>query len=251
METAFMISAPRAGARCGARLRLRAVDARRQTEIENAHERLRDLGGSHRLILAIPVRDPVESSGQGKGGHLGIMGVDRAVSRARLEELPDGVIDLGLELFDAREGGRREPEILGPHHAPAVFRSDCLGVVADGRVELLAGAHPGRPRPAKRLEHALEAREDTLEQELFLVGHVVVDRGLGNVERRRDLIERGVVISAFAEGFRSGPDHRLTLDVARALAVAAYGPWGGVRLCGRCRPLRKFVVRRFHGLSVE
>ena len=105
---------------------------------------------------------------------------------------------------------------------------------------------PGRPRRTKRLEHALEAREDALEQELFLVGHVVVNRRLGDVERRRDFVDGGVVIAALAEGARRGSDDRLALHVARALPRAAHRPRRGVHRRGGDRCLRKIIAFRFH-----
>src|SRR5580693_5711571 len=249
-ETAFMDLAPtttsgfrpdlrraargaaRAGAPacCGARRRLRKLGGRRElgargeTEIEDAHERLRDLGRRHRLILAIPVRDPVQSTGECERAHLQIMRLDRAIARALLEKLPDGMVDLGLEFLDARKRGRREPEVLGAHHASAELGRNGLRVMANGLIQLLAGAHPRGARPTKRRQNALEAGQDALEQELLFVGHVIVNRGLGDVQSRRDLVDGGVVIAAFTERAGRGPDHRLTLDVAGTLARIAHGP---------------------------
>ena len=204
-------------------------------------------GRRHRLILAIPVRDPVQGTGECERAHLRIVRVDRAIPCALLEELPDAMVDLGLELLDARERGRREPQVLGAHHASAVLGRDGLRVMANGLIELLAGAHPGRARPTKRRQNAFEPGQDALEQELLFVGHVIVNRGLGDVQSRRDLVDGGVVIAAFTERAGCGPDHRLTLDVAGTLARIAHGPRGGLR--GRRFDCRDIVARCFHRRS--
>src|SRR5580700_9814166 len=132
METAFMGSAPlsefRWGGAGGARAPLpgsgRYRNARRvgpgdQPAIKDTDEGIGDLGGGHRLVLAIPVRDPVERARQREGGHLRVLRVDRTVSGPLVEEPANALIDLVLELLDARHRLGGETEILRPHHASA------------------------------------------------------------------------------------------------------------------------------------
>ena len=159
--------------------------------------------------------------------------------------MPWSISDLSF-LMRASEAGA-SPRVLGAHHAPAVLGGDGLGVVTNDLVELLAGAHRGRTRPTKRREHALEPGQDALEQQLLLVGDVVVDRGLGDVQRRRDLVDGGVVIAALIERAGRGPDHRLALDVAGSLARIADRPRGGVRR--RRFDCHNLVARRLHHRS--
>src|SRR5579859_1505606 len=114
METAFMRSAPlakfragghaaarTAGPRSGRRRGAGRVGPRGQSVVEDADESVRDLRGAHRLVLAIPMSNPVERPGQREGGHFRIMRVDRAVAGSLVEQAADTVIDLRLELLDA------------------------------------------------------------------------------------------------------------------------------------------------------
>src|SRR5579862_6594547 len=70
---------------------------RAQAALKDGHERVRDLRPGEALVLAIPVRDPVEGPGQRKGGHLGVARLDRPILYALADQPADAVIDLGLE----------------------------------------------------------------------------------------------------------------------------------------------------------
>src|SRR5262249_52318249 len=64
----------------------------------------------------------------------------------------------------------------------------------------------------------------------FLAPDVVINGGLGDLERGRDRIQRGVVEAVLAERARGGADHRIPLDAVIAQALAALPPGGsGVR----------------------
>src|SRR5882724_348926 len=55
---------------------LARVGARPQPFLEQRNERIGDLRRRHGLVLAIPVRDPVERAGQGEGRHLHVARVN-------------------------------------------------------------------------------------------------------------------------------------------------------------------------------
>src|SRR5580693_953376 len=71
--------------------------ARGKSQIEDSYECLGDLPGRHRLILAIPVSNPVERTREGERRHLEVVGVDGPVACALFEQPADPLIDLGLQ----------------------------------------------------------------------------------------------------------------------------------------------------------
>src|SRR4029077_14051494 len=68
--------------------------ARAQPPLKYGDERLGNLGARHRLILTIPVRDPVERAGEGESGHFRIAGFDGAVLNPLADQAADAVVDL-------------------------------------------------------------------------------------------------------------------------------------------------------------
>src|SRR5690348_16824778 len=159
--------------------------------------------------------------------------MDRAVLDAFAQQPPDSLVDLGLHRLDVGAHVGREILILRPHHAPAELRGHGLTVLAQHRLQPL----PARDREGTGLTeggaYPLYARDEALEEELLLVADVVIDGGLGHLERRGDIVERGVVIALAVEGARGGADHRIALDLAVAQALAAGPPGGGARISAR------------------
>src|SRR5579871_5633572 len=168
--------------------------ARLQAVIEQGDERGGDLCRAHRLILAIPVGNPVERAGQRERSHLRIARMDGAVLDALADEAPDAMIDLGLHGLHVAAHGRREVLLLHAHHAPAELGGDRLRVIAQHTVQALAGRTAAAARIAQRAADRFHSGDETLEQQLLLVVDVVVHRGLGNLEGRGDVIQRGIVI---------------------------------------------------------
>ena len=115
--------------------------------------------------------------------------MDRAVLDAFAQQPADALIDLGLHRLDVGAHVGREVLVLCAHHAPAEFRGDRLAVVAQHRPQPLAGRHLERARLAEGGADAVDAGDEALEKELLLVADIVVDSGLGHLERRRDVIE--------------------------------------------------------------
>src|SRR5579862_2215729 len=170
--------------------------------------------------------DPVERAGERERGHLRVAGLDRAVLHAIPDQAPDPLVDLGLERLDVAAHGGGEVLVLGAHHAPAEFGRHRLAVMTQHGIQPLAARSLLVLHFAERRTDRLDAGEEALEQQVFLVGDVVIDRGLGDLERGRDVVERGVVVALAVEGAGRGADHGLALDLAVA---AARAPWGGAR----------------------
>src|SRR5215472_11515763 len=184
-----------------------------QAPLEYGDECRGDLGRSQRLVLTIPVGDPVESTGERERAHLRVARLDRAVLDAFADQPADTLVDLGLQRLDVAAHGRGEVLVLGAHHAPGEIGRHRLPVVAQHGVEALARRQLEILHLAEGRADRLDAGEEALEQQVFLVGDVVVDRGLGDVQRRGDVVERGVVVALTVEGAGGGADHGLTLDL--------------------------------------
>jgi len=115
--------------------------------------------------------------------------MNRAVLDALAQQPADALIDLGLHRFDVGAHVGRQVLVLRAHHAPAEFRGDGLAVVAQYRPQPLAGRRLERSHLAEGGADAFDAGNEALEQELLLVADIVVDGGLGHLERRGDVIE--------------------------------------------------------------
>src|SRR6267378_693102 len=200
--------------------------ARTQAPLEYGDERLGDLRTGQALVLTIPVRNPVERAGERKRGHFRIARLDGAVLHTLADQPSDAVIDLGLQRLDVAAHRRRQVLVLGAHHAPAEFRCHRLAVMAQHGIQALARRHLEVAHIAKRRPDLLHSRHEALEQQLLLAGDVVVHRGLGDLEPRRDVIERGVVVALAIELAGGGANHRLALHRAVAQPLAARPPGG-------------------------
>ena len=169
----------------------------------------------------------------------GIAFADRAVGAPSLTSCANALVDARLELLDLAAHRRAQVLVLGLHHAPAEVGRDGLRIALDDVREALARTAGGIADLLEALHDLVQAGAEALEQELLLVLDVVIDRRLGHVELARDVIERGVVISARPECARRGQNHcfALAFAVARASVgcepeiTAARGPGGG--LAGR------------------
>ena len=170
------------------------------------------------------MRDPVERPRQGERRHFGVTGMNRAVLHALAQQTPDALIDFGLQRLDVRAHARRQVQILGAHHAPAELRGHRLGVMSQHRIQSFAGADVELLHFAECRADLLHSGEEALEQQLFFVGDVVVNGGFRYLERRRDVVQRGVVVTLFVEGARCGPNDCVALDGPVLHPVAARPP---------------------------
>src|SRR4029077_16481861 len=214
---------------------------------EYGDERLGDLRTGEGLVLTIPVRNPVERAGERKRGHFRIARLDGAVLHPLADQPPDAVIDLGFQCLDVAAHRRRQVLVLGAHHAPAEFGCHRLTVVAQDGIQALARRHLEVAHVAKRRPDLLDSRHEALEQQLLLAGDVVVHRGLGDLEPRRDVIERGVVVALAVELAGGGGSFRLALPraVAQPLRASPADPPPPPRSPARwSRPLRVVCPRR-------
>ena len=195
-----------------------------QSVLEDQHEGVGDLRARHGLVLAEPVRDPVERPGQGERRHFGVTGVDRAVLHAFAQQTPDALIDFGLQRLDVRAHARRQVQILGPHHAPAELRGHRPRVMAQHRIQSLACAEVELLHFAECRPDLLHPGEEALEKQLLLVGDVVVNGGFRHLERGRDVVQRGVVVALFVEGARCSTNYGVALDGPVLHAIPARAP---------------------------
>ena len=116
-----------------------------------------------------------------------------------LQQPPDAAVDLGLERTHLRAQLGAEVLVFCAHHAPAVLGRNRDGVIVYDLVQTVTSASRRLLRPAQSSANRFEAGQETLEQELLLVRDVVIDRGLGDAERCRDVVQRRVVITALVE----------------------------------------------------
>ena len=115
--------------------------------------------------------------------------MDRAVLDAFAQQPADALIDFGLHRLDVGAHVGREILVLRAHHAPAEFRGDGLAVLAQHRLQPLSRRQLECARLAESGANARDAGDEAFEEELLLVADIVVDRGLGHLERRGDVIE--------------------------------------------------------------
>ena len=153
--------------------------------------------------------------------------MDRAVLHPFAQQPADPLIDLGLHRLDVGAHVGREVLVRHPHHAPAELRGDGLAVAAQHRLQPLPARRLQGARVAERGADLLYAGDEAFEQELLLVADIVVNGRLGHLERRGNVIQRGVVIALAVEGARGGANHRVALDLAVAQPLAAGPPGGG------------------------
>src|SRR5207244_12606773 len=138
---------------------------------------------------------------------------------------------------ELREGAthrRRQVLVPGAHHAPAELGADRLPVVAEYRVQALARRRLQLPRGAEGGADLLDAGHEALEEQLLLARDVVVDGGLGHLERGGNVVERGVVIALAVEFARRGTDHAIALELPVAPPLAAGQPPRGAPCAGPC-----------------
>src|SRR6202050_179435 len=231
-----MTSRPSPRALAGADLGSAA--ARTQPCFEYGDERLGDLRTAQGAILTIPVRDPVESAGEGKRRHFRVAGLDGPILYALADQPADTVVDLGLEGLDVPAHGRGEVLILRPHHAPAELGGDGLSVMAQHGIQPLARGHHELAHVAERSADLLHTRHEALEQQLLLAGDVVVHGRLGDLGPRGDVIEGGVVVALAVELACRRADDRFTLELALAQPLPVALPGGRARQRGLARRRR-------------
>src|ERR1700722_11540936 len=96
LQCRFFAGQPRTAAparRLARREKLRITCARAQACFEDRHKGLGNLRAAQGLVLAVPVRDPVERAGEGEGGHLRVAGVDGTVLHPLADQAPDAMVD--------------------------------------------------------------------------------------------------------------------------------------------------------------
>ncbi len=101
--------------------------------------------------------------------------------------------------------------------------------MAQHRVQPLARADIELLHLAEGCADLFDTRQEALEQQLFFVRDVIVDRGLGDLERRRDVIQRSIVKALLVEGAGGGADNGFTLDGVVAQTLPAGFPGRGRR----------------------
>src|SRR5438045_1994198 len=186
-------------------------------------------------IAALIAALPSCTAERGDSGQLRVAGRDRSVVHALADQAADPLVDLGLELLDVAAHRRRQVLVLGAHHAPAELGADRLPVVAEYRAQALARRRLELSRGAEGGADLLDAGHEALEEQLLLARDVVVDGGLGHLERGGNVVERGVVIALAVEFARRGTDHGLALELPVAPPLAARPPRPGARRAGCCR----------------
>ena len=173
--------------------------------------------------------DPVQRSGNGKCGHLGVTRLDRSVS--------DSIGDVLRETSDRCSVCRRERSCrffslrsrrsnrtrLAPKSVAMTSR---IGVHQLPQLDEAAAA-AGVDRGDKIVDPLLPERP-ALEQDFFLAAKVIVKRGLGDIQPFGDLVQGRAMIALLKKQLHGGPQHGVALLVARAAAALERQPGGGI-----------------------
>ncbi len=79
----------------------------------------------------------------------------------------------------------------------------------------------------KRRADRIQARDEALVEQLFLVRDVVVDGRFGDIERAGDVVQRSVVEAVLGEGAGGDPHDGVALHTVVPQTLATLAPGGG------------------------
>jgi hypothetical protein len=198
----------------------------------------------------VPGADPVDRSGHGKGGELGVAGDDGFIGDSLFDVATDRGIDAALERPDQLAGLGGEFVFVEHGDAPAeVVEDDRLCVGFDVDLDLIeAGAATDQRFVEKGFDEG-DAGVVALDEDFFFVAKVVVEGRLGDLKTLRQLTHGGAAIALFEEHVGRGLQYSVSLDVLIALTglkgfpgfVSAFGSvlhvlivsgWGTARARG-------------------
>ena len=175
----------------------------------------------------VPAADAAERTHHAEGRYRGVSADDPA----RPHALGDQGAELGIDL--ARQGAQFAPARLGqrvftdPDHAQTKVAGDDAGIQLHRLAQPLAAVQWLRRKPGYAAAQQGQSARHTLEQDLLLVGNVVVQRGLGDAQTVRDVVQRRALETLAREQARGGQKHRFGLGAALGLSLAAGAPGGG------------------------
>ena len=185
---------------------------------------LRDLLGRVLAAGLVPAADPAERTCNHKGRDLGVAGLDRALGHAFGHQAAELLVDGGLEAAQllAAFGGH----LLVAHadQAHAEVHGDDARIHLHAGHELVDGLAACGAGCVDAFEHHRQPLAHALQQDLVLVLHVVVQRGLGHVQARSDVVERGGVKAALVEQLGRRLQHGVALGLTLSFAVRDRSP---------------------------
>jgi hypothetical protein len=163
--------------------------------------------------------DPVQRSNDRKGGELDVARLDRTIHDALADVIAKGPIyspfaRAGNFLVCLGEIARIEPDEAGPE----VARHD-QRVTLDQFAKLVKPASAASIDLGDTVFCALLSQRTSLEQDLVLAPKIIIERGLGDVQAFRDLVEGGAMIALFEKQLHGSSQHGFALLVARAAAT--------------------------------
>src|SRR6266566_6250671 len=185
---------------------------------EQVSEVTGDFYAAERAGWFVPGADPVDGSGHGEGGELGVAGGDGFVCDSLFDVAANGGVDAPLEgsYFFAGFGGK----LVFVEHgdtAAEVIENDGLCVGFD------VGFDFGETGPAtdeglveKGFDEG-DAGSVALHQDLFFVAKVVVEGGLCDLQPLCQLAHRGAAIALLKKHVRGSLQNGVALDVLIAL----------------------------------
>src|SRR5258708_2763170 len=160
----------------------------------------------------VPGADPVDRSGHGEGGELGVAGGDGFVCDSLFDVATDGGVDAPLEgsyLF-AGFGGK----LVFVEHGDAaaeVVEDDGLCVSFDVGFDLGETGSATDERLVEKGFDEGDAGAITLHQDLLFVVKVIVEGGLGDLQALRQPAHRGAAIALLKNHVRGALQHALAL----------------------------------------
>ena len=148
----------------------------------------------------VPGADPVDRSGHGKGGELGVAGDDGFIGDSLFDVATDRGIDAALERPDQLAGLGGEFVFVEHGDAPAeVVKDDRSGVGFDVDLDLVKAAAATDQCLVEKGFDEGNAGMVALDEDLFLVAKIVVKGWLGDLKTLGQVAHRGAAITLLEE----------------------------------------------------
>lgn len=161
--------------------------------------------GVQRAVGLVPAGDPAQGAGQGEGGDFGIAGGDRPFGDAAFDQVAEFQVDAAFERAQGAAAFFGQRLFADADHAHAEIHGDDADIGGHHRHQLLISAAAMADHVVRGGIEPFQPDAHALEQDLFLVLDVIVNRRFGDVQPPGDIVQRGVVIADLVERLRRRP----------------------------------------------
>lgn len=191
-----------------------------------------DLLTAERACGFVPGTDPVDGSGHGEGGEHRVAGSDGFVRNSLFNVSADGCVDPTFEGANLLASFGGEFALVEHGDAAAeLVKNNGFRVGLDICADLFEAGAAADDGFVEELLDESDARVIALDEDLFFVSEVVVERGFGDLKTLGEIAHGGAAIAFFEKHMGGGLEDSVALDVLIALAGLKGLPWFVIAPC--------------------